>query len=368
MKQYQKLLTYINIVSASIQIGSLQAQTSYTTTYTAPGNTMATPVVSSTSIPTTTIPSLNVSAPSIQAPVMPMISTGPSTYVPQVYSATSLPGVTSFPTSIPTSNVYTSPTVYNNYYAQPQTASLASYNPFDPYALTPSTVPVTTFSNPPVSPVQQAPILNQLYPQPANPQVVAPGPMLRPGAPLQLSARPFQFINPPLAMTPGLATIRDGNWVVSDFFYNLPFTIGLKVEILRPAGNHYIPLSETLITKRLTDILANVGISTLFGSLPCEPPLPFLNVIIMAYPCDRRCIGFITVQLLEPGQPRRIDIDLNGVWQVVTWERQLLVASSCDDFSHEVGEMLDVIVSDFTNRFHYYHPADVRPCFPAPEY
>src|SRR5262249_55362904 len=101
--------------------------------------------------------------------------------------------------------------------------------------------------------------------------------------------------------------------------------------------------------------------------LDCSPPLPMFYVLIMAYPCDKRCVGFVSAQLYEVAKPERIDIDLNGVWQTITWERQALVASSCDDFANEVGMTIDEIAAAFADRFQFYHRVEERLCFPRPK-
>lgn len=212
-------------------------------------------------------------------------------------------------------------------------------------------------------------VLQQVYPQPAKPLVTPPGQQSPPplsGMPLLLREAPLQEVEPPAVLTPGLATIKNGQWVTSDFFYNLPENIGLKVEFLKPQ-NKVLPINEASIEQNIREILEQASIITETQHIPCEPPLPIYHVIVMAYPCGTRCVGFVTAQLYERGQPQRIDVDINGIWQLVTWERQAMVASSCDDFGSEINDTIAGMTQAFADSFRHYHPQDMVPCFDVEE-
>lgn len=205
-------------------------------------------------------------------------------------------------------------------------------------------------------------LLQSLYPQSAMPPPPN-GPVQGPGPGLKFNPRPFENISGPDSYLPGIATIKDKKWVVTDFLYNLTPNIGIKVEILKPQGK-YIPLSEGQLEQRIANLFQDAYIEPQAVQMNCQPPLPMLYVLIMAYPCDKRIVGFISAQLYEEAKPVRIDMDLNGVWQTITWERQALVTASDKDFTQEVHETLTEMILSFTERFKYYHPADERECFP----
>ena len=71
----------------------------------------------------------------------------------------------------------------------------------------------------------------------------------------------------------------------------------------------------------------------------------------------------VTAQLYEVARPERIDEDLSGVWQVVTWERQELVASSCDDFADEIDKTITGMTEAFIAQYNHFNPIPTRECF-----
>lgn len=208
-------------------------------------------------------------------------------------------------------------------------------------------------------------LLQQLYPQPAMPN--AQYQPLNPPPSLMYQPVPFETIAPPSSYLPGIATIKDKKWMVSDYLYNLTPNIGIKVEVIKPEKK-YIPLSSDILERKITGVFENARINPNPILANCQPPLPMFYVLVMVYPCEKRCVAFITAQLYEIAKPARIDIDLNGVWQAITWERQTLVASAWEDFAQEVASALEDIALAFTNRFNFYHPILERPCYPEPPY
>lgn len=184
--------------------------------------------------------------------------------------------------------------------------------------------------------------------------------------PLRIRDVPLQNVEPPDVVAAGLATIRNGKWVISDFFYNLSEFIGVRVEILKPQDKD-LYLNGALIERQIKTILEGVNIVTEPTPVPCGPPLPVFHVLIMAYPCNNCCIGFITTQLVEKGRPQRLQLDVNGVWQIVTWQRQSLVASNCEDFAHQISKTVKDLATEFANRYAFYHPRPEIPCFNVSE-
>lgn len=206
-------------------------------------------------------------------------------------------------------------------------------------------------------------LLQQIYQQPAMPTAQYQPPAQAPI--LQYQPVPFEAIEPPFTYLPGLATIKDKRWMISDYLYNLAPNIGIKVEVIKP-DKRYIPLSSDALERQLTSVFEQAQINTNPILTDCRPPLPMFYVLVMVYPCDRRLVGFISAQLFEVARPQRVDIDLNGVWQVVTWERQSMVSSNWEDFAHEVWAAIEDISNAFTNTYSYYHRIPERPCFPPP--
>jgi hypothetical protein len=256
-----------------------------------------------------------------------------------------------------------------------QTTTITPLVPSNQTSTIPSLIPLTPNNNlaPLAFPNQPQPAglnpqtttLQQLYPQPGLPGQQQSG-QQQPVtfAPIQLPVAPYQTVEPPENLTPGLLTIKEGQWVVSDFFYNLAPNIGIKVEVIKPKGK-YVPVNEGFLEKQIADIFQDNGINPTVQNISCTPPLPTFHVLVMAYPWQDRCVGFVTTELYEEGRPHRFEEKLNGVWQFITWQRQTLVACGCDEFSREVEQTLRDIVIAFADRYRYYHPQPIRKCFPG---
>lgn len=244
---------------------------------------------------------------------------------------------------------------------------------------TTTTYPTTTYSTATAatSSIPTTPsVVQQIYPQPAQPTATLTTGMpttistenaAAQVAPLQIQQLPLQYVAPPDALLPGFLTIKNSKWTLTDYFYNLSQYIGVKVEVVKPEGR-YIPLSDKLLETRIKGILQDVSITTDALDIPCQPPSPMFYVLVMAYPCERRCVGFITMQLLEIVTPQRLgDVEINGIMQAITWEKTALIASSCDDFAQEVGETIDQYTRSFADSYKFYHPVEEQPCFDVGE-
>jgi len=244
------------------------------------------------------------------------------------------------------------------------TSPLGTQQPYAPNAASYATPYTGTTSNTP---------LQQLYPQPGYPRTsgltggysnIAVGPQ---PPPLTLQLLPVQVVHPPVRYSPGLATINGDTWALNDLFYNMSPNIGVRVDIIKPLEG-WAPISGMRLENRIRDIFGEANIIPDALVYPCTPPLPMFDVVIMAYPCGRRCVGVVTAQLFESAKPTRIDVDINGVWQVITWERQAIIATSCEDFEHEIGEVVDRMTREFTKVYIYYHPPMETPCFTTEDY
>ena len=89
--------------------------------------------------------------------------------------------------------------------------------------------------------------ISQVYPQPAQPTV--PNQAQPSFTPLAIPVPAYAQVAPPDTLSPGLATINNGKWYITDFLYNLPTNIGVKVQVIKPY-NKYVPLSRKLNRKK----------------------------------------------------------------------------------------------------------------------
>lgn len=214
-------------------------------------------------------------------------------------------------------------------------------------------------------------LLDQVYPPPPRQQsaqtTTTPTTATKPETPKKpLKIHPWsdESVRPLESWLPGIATIKDNKWIVGDYFYNLSSDISVRIDVVHPR-NTSIPVTEGAIDKLVRGMLEETNIRPEAQKAQCQPALPTLYILVMAYPCDRVCVGFVSMQLFEKGQPARIDIDLDGVWQVITWARQGLVVAECEDFSKEVLGQIEEILGSFLKTYRFYHaPEPTRHCFP----
>jgi hypothetical protein len=298
--------------------------------------------------------------PSMLGPSFPSFGS-PSPSFPS-FNTTTLGGVTPIPlNSTPANPVFgplippTTPTPSAGGY--PTTYGSALYPQLSPQNAAPPGSPQAAAIN--AAPLQQA------YPQPAQVTGNTQGSstlQTPKGQGLQIRSFPLQDVAPPDILTPGFSTIKEGKWVVHDFFYNLTPYIGVKVELLKPNDRH-IPLDPIALENMIKGMFQSGNIVPDALVIPCQPPAPLFHVLIMAYPCDNRYVGFVTAHLYELGKVERIAEDFNGLWQVITWERQALVTSNYEGFSQEINNILVSITDSFVKKFSYYHPVEERPCF-----
>lgn len=209
-------------------------------------------------------------------------------------------------------------------------------------------------------------VLEQVYPQPAHPPSQSISQNAGPAASSygqKLRLAPMENVAQPKAWQPGLATIRDGMWAASDFFYQLPTQIGVKVEVVQPAHKQ-TSVNGLALEEMIKNRLAGVNMIPEAKTHFCHPPLPFYHALVMVYSCEKRDVAFILVQLYEKAQLPRVPEDINGIWQVVTWQREVLVASPTEQLAEEIAAALDKVTGTFIERFMYYNPPALRPCFP----
>lgn len=338
-------VTYPYNSTVSVQPGSYQYNTAaYGTQPYQPTSTYPS-VVTTPTYPTT--------APTSYAAAT-TTTTYPASYtVPGVSTATTAYPSTAYPAATLTST-YPATTTYPATSYPASTYSTANYYPYSNLNYTATTGNISTAFATPLT------TTSTLYPQPAQPSTV-----YQPTAsftPLAIPVPAYAEAAPPDYWAPGLATIKNGKWVVTDFLYNLTPNIGIKIQVVRPP-NRYVPLSDRLLESKLTAQFQDALLTPTALAVQCQPPLPVYNVTIMAYPCGNRCIGMVTAQLYETARPDRIDSDLAGVWQVVTWERQELVVSACEDFSQEIEKTISGMTQAFIDLYNRFNPMPTRQCF-----
>lgn len=175
--------------------------------------------------------------------------------------------------------------------------------------------------------------------------------------------------------SPGIATLEGSEWVGSDHLYNLPTSLGIVVEIVKPgAGVHVtqspgvdktasVPPSPSgqnipLFEDKIKELVAT-GLKTIHV-MPREPiiergtPLPFIHFLIIVHPIEKGFVVYCSGRLFEAVQLSRIFLKTGITFQAITWEKQELIITPPDQLRQQVEETVQNIVNAYTDRIKNY--------------
>lgn len=185
--------------------------------------------------------------------------------------------------------------------------------------------------------------------QPLPPRVnvplvpVAPGPESYGGYP----SEPTYFF-------PGLVRQNFGQWVGSDYLYNMYSNIGVVVEIVTPTDLPN-PISSDEIKQNVSEIFANGGINPYAEAFLEQPPLPFFYMIIMVTQVENSYTFSISGRFFESVKIPRLNFKTPGTSQAITWERQELVTTSQNRLVEQLVFSAREIADLFVQRVRYFN-------------
>lgn len=158
---------------------------------------------------------------------------------------------------------------------------------------------------------------------------------------------------PPLSLntvytSPGIASLRGGDWVGSEDLYNLTNNIGVHVELVAPKGLSVI--SEAALFEKVSEILKTVGLHPSLAMTGANP-LPFFHVLIMLQPIDRGYVAYCAGRLFERIDLPRVHLKTGVIWQAITWEKQEIIVSSQEQIQMELMQTISNITTTFAETY-----------------
>lgn len=156
---------------------------------------------------------------------------------------------------------------------------------------------------------------------------------------------------------PGIATLQGGQWVGTEHLYNLSSSIGVLVEIIKPAGLEIPSTSDEVIKEKIAGIFKTGRITVRVPIMKERTPLPFFQMIIIIQPIEKGYVIYCVGRLFEEVPMKRVQLPLDIVWQAITWERQELRVLPADQIKQQVEEAVQVIAGAFVERFNTYPPS-----------
>lgn len=173
--------------------------------------------------------------------------------------------------------------------------------------------------------------------------------------------------------SPGIATLEGNEWVGTDHLYNLPPSIGIVVEIVKPTGVQPTPQSTTttaatspsvpgfnpaMLEDRIKEIVASsLRAAKIFPRdllLERGSPLPFLHFLIILHPVEKGYVAYCAGRLFEAVQLSRIFLRTGITFQAITWEKQELLIAPPEQLQQQILETVQTITFSFTDRIKNY--------------
>lgn len=154
------------------------------------------------------------------------------------------------------------------------------------------------------------------------------------------------YLAEPTYLYPGLVRQSQGQWVGSDYLFNMSTSIGVVVEIVTPTDLPYVINSDE-IKNIVSEVFANGGINPYAESFLEQPPLPFFHMIILLAKLEDGYVFSISGRFFEGVKIARLNFKTPGTSQAITWEKQELITTS----SNRLAEMLSSSARDIANLF-----------------
>jgi hypothetical protein len=211
------------------------------------------------------------------------------------------------------------------------------------------------------APIQQSqPIQQQLNPPVTTPTVTPPTatgavPPAQ-GLPPKQSSLSLQLNPSTIYSEPGIVTLQGGEWVGNEHLYNLSSSLGVVVDLIKPAGAS-IALTESALKEKVVAAFKRGHITERNPMISGRTPLPFFHLIVIIQPIEKGYVAYVVGRLFEEAQMKRVELKPNISWQAITWERQELIVFPTEQLQSQIDEAVLSIVNGFVERFNSYPPA-----------
>lgn len=180
------------------------------------------------------------------------------------------------------------------------------------------------------------------------------------------------FAEEPTYLFPGLVRQRLGQWVGSDYLFNMYSNIGVVVEVVTPSDLPSLVNSDE-IKQNISEIFANAGINPYAESFLEQPPLPFFHLIVLVSQVDNSYVFSMSGRFFEAVKIPRLNFKTPGTSQAITWEKQELVSTSQARFLEQVTYSAREIAELFIQRVNFFKYQRIEQdemlkmrCAPAP--
>jgi len=121
---------------------------------------------------------------------------------------------------------------------------------------------------------------------------------------------------------PGTVGLINGQWAGRDNLLMIGSNIGIVVEIVKDT-QATLALTEDTVRSWLETIFTR---SSIIPSASGDVPTPFFKLLFIIGPADKDMVSVsITASLFESGIPKRRGWEPQGQFQVITWQRELLL-------------------------------------------
>lgn len=169
----------------------------------------------------------------------------------------------------------------------------------------------------------------------------------------------------PTYLAPGLVRFSNGLWAGSDYLYNLSQDIGVAVELVLPKELAGI-LHKERVRQEIEVIFTGHHITPFSLAVNDLPPLPFFHLIAFVVPVKESYVVNIAGRLFEEVKLIRLDYQLPGTVQAITWEKQELIVSSKSQVLERLMESAREIAIQFAgkidsfNRLQFEHKEELK--------
>lgn len=163
---------------------------------------------------------------------------------------------------------------------------------------------------------------------------------------------PAQSVQEAVYFYPGTIVNRSGVWEGGDNLLNLPKNIGLYVNIVKP-GKDPLVIDEAKLKYEATKLFTKFNINPQVLVQPGQPPLPFLQILILLYPIsDRGYAASCEGRLFESVNLQRFILEPTGMaFQAITWQKSSLIITPRENLYDQLQNNIEDIIQAFGERY-----------------
>jgi hypothetical protein len=148
---------------------------------------------------------------------------------------------------------------------------------------------------------------------------------------------------------PGVVTSKSGQWIGGDNFTNIAHSVSLQVNIIKPE-NLQISFNREDLQSKIADIFSKSEITINTTATEYTPPLPFFNMMILAYPIVDGMVVAVQGRLFESVELKRVVLENNTLFQGITWEQTNLVVAPDEEIEKYIKNAVEEIAKSFATR------------------